>query len=70
MVLDAWEHAYYLRHENVKAKYIEAVWNLWDWTQVAQRFEAARLPDRWCRALLVVPAIRPISSSSMRCGVC
>ena len=42
LVLDVWEHAYYLQYETAKAKYIEAVWNLWNWPAVGQRFEALR----------------------------
>jgi len=39
MVLDAWEHAYYLQYQNEKARYFEAVWNLWNWKEIAARFE-------------------------------
>ena len=42
LVLDVWEHAYYLQYQTAKAKYIEAVWNLWNWSAVGQRFEALR----------------------------
>lgn len=42
LVLDAWEHAYYLQYENAKAGYFEAVWNLWNWPAVAQRLDAIR----------------------------
>jgi superoxide dismutase, Fe-Mn family len=42
LVLDAWEHAYYLQYQNVKAKYIEAFWSVCNWTVVARRFAAAR----------------------------
>jgi Fe-Mn family superoxide dismutase len=42
LVLDAWEHAYYLQYQTEKAKYFEAVWNLWNWNDVAQRLEDAR----------------------------
>ena len=41
MVLDAWEHAYYLQYENRKAEFFDAVWNLWNWPSIARRFEAA-----------------------------
>jgi len=41
LVLDAWEHAYYLQFESAKAKYFDAVWNVWNWPAVAQRLDAA-----------------------------
>ena len=42
LVLDAWEHAFYLQYQNRKTEFFEAVWNVWDWEDVAQRFEAAQ----------------------------
>jgi superoxide dismutase, Fe-Mn family len=42
LVLDAWEHAYYLQYRNEKAKFFEAVWNLWNWDDVSTRYLAAR----------------------------
>ncbi|HTX24249.1 MAG TPA: superoxide dismutase [Steroidobacteraceae bacterium] len=42
LVLDAWEHAYYLQYHNEKAKFFDAVWNVWNWNDVAQRFNDAR----------------------------
>lgn len=42
LVLDAWEHAYYLQYQNDKVKFFEAVWNVWNWKDVAQRFEEAQ----------------------------
>jgi len=39
MVLDAWEHAYYLQYQNEKARFFEAVWSLWNWKDVAARFD-------------------------------
>lgn len=42
LVIDAWEHAYYLQYENRRADYVEAIWNVLDWTDVAARFERAR----------------------------
>lgn len=41
-VLDAWEHAYYLQYKNVKADYVEAMWNIVNWADVATRFERVR----------------------------
>jgi Fe-Mn family superoxide dismutase len=45
MVIDAWEHAYYIQYENQKQEFFKAVWNLWNWDDVAARFEAARRVD-------------------------
>lgn len=42
MVLDAWEHAYYLQYENRKVDFFQAVWALWNWRDVSARFEAAQ----------------------------
>ena len=42
LLLDMWEHAFYLDYVNVKADYIKAFWNIADWSNVAQRFSAAR----------------------------
>jgi Fe-Mn family superoxide dismutase len=41
-VIDAWEHAYYLQYRNVRADFVEAVWHLVNWSDVATRFDAAR----------------------------
>jgi Fe-Mn family superoxide dismutase len=42
LVIDSWEHAYYLQYQNVKADYVTAFWNLVDWSDVSSRFEAAK----------------------------
>jgi Fe-Mn family superoxide dismutase len=42
LVIDAWEHAYYLQYLNVRADYVKAVWNIINWDDVATRFEQAR----------------------------
>src|SRR6185295_8892922 len=45
MVIDAWEHAYYLQYKNQKQEFFKAVWNLWNWEDVAFRLAAARSLD-------------------------
>ena len=42
MVIDAWEHAYYLQYENRKTEFFDAVWNVWNWRDIGERFAAAR----------------------------
>ncbi|MEO7147629.1 MAG: superoxide dismutase [Terrimesophilobacter sp.] len=42
LLLDMWEHAFYLDYVNVKADYIKAFWNIADWGNVQARFDAAR----------------------------
>ncbi len=39
--IDVWEHAYYLRYQNRRAEYLEALWKVLDWRAVAQRYEQA-----------------------------
>jgi len=38
LVLDMWEHAYYLDYKNDKGKYIEKFWNHINWNKINKRF--------------------------------
>ena len=42
LVLDMWEHAYYLQYKNVKADWVDAFWNIVNWPDVAGRFERVK----------------------------
>ncbi len=52
LMLDMWEHAFYLDYLNVKADYVKAVWNIANWQDVAARLQRARTQT----AGLIVPA--------------
>lgn len=39
MVIDVWEHAYYLDYKNERAKFVEAFWNIVNWEEVNKRLE-------------------------------
>jgi len=42
LVLDVWEHAYYLQYENNRGEYVDNFWNVVDWDDVAARYDAAQ----------------------------
>ena len=42
LMLDMWEHAFYLDYLNVKADYVDAFWNIVNWDNVSERYAAAK----------------------------
>ncbi|MFC8192909.1 superoxide dismutase [Cellulomonas sp. NPDC057328] len=53
VMLDMWEHAFYLDYVNVKADYVKAWWNVVSWADAEQRFTRARTQT----AGLIVPTV-------------
>jgi len=46
LMLDMWEHAFYLDYQNVKADYVKAFWNIINWEDVAKRFASVKVASR------------------------
>nr|AGH30393.1 mMn-SOD [Procambarus clarkii] len=40
--IDVWEHAYYLQYKNVRPDYVNAIWKVANWKDIAARFNAAK----------------------------
>jgi Fe-Mn family superoxide dismutase len=45
LVVDMWEHAYYLQYHNRKAEWLDAFWELVNWKDVAERFGKVQSTD-------------------------
>lgn len=41
LVVDVWEHAYYLNYQNKRAAFLEAWWHVIDWDRIQERYKAA-----------------------------
>lgn len=42
LAIDAWEHAFYLQYQNRKTEYVDAIWNVINWSDIAERLRRAR----------------------------
>lgn len=45
LVIDMWEHAYYLQYQNRKKEWLAAFWEVVNWNDVAARFEKVQRTD-------------------------
>jgi superoxide dismutase len=39
--IDVWEHAYYLKYQNLRGDYLNALWSIFNWNEISNRYAAA-----------------------------
>jgi len=40
LTIDVWEHAYYLKYQNRRAEFVEAVWSVFAWQKIGEIYES------------------------------
>jgi Fe-Mn family superoxide dismutase len=63
LVIDAWEHAYYLQYQNRRAEYVENVWKVLNWPAVQARFKRSR---EFSLRAAVLPPVNPSKRAHFR----
>jgi Fe-Mn family superoxide dismutase len=43
LVVDVWEHAYYLKYQNKRPAFVKALFDIFNWDDVAKRFAEAKM---------------------------
>ena len=41
LLIDVWEHAYYLKYRNLRASYLDAFWQIVNWDKISQLYDQA-----------------------------